>query len=139
MRSFKSYFATQKLFKADAALFLLAIVGCGGMNSNRVLMSMTLSPASADAQNFANGQVKFTATGNFSQPPSPAPVTFMEPYTGTWFSSNLQIATIDQNGLAQCVQGTTGMVTISAIVSSNSANAPAMSTGVSAVATLNCP
>ncbi len=53
--------------------------------------------------------------------------------------ANLQIATIDQNGVAQCVQGATGMVTISAIVSSNSANAPAMSTGVSAVAMLNCP
>jgi hypothetical protein len=138
MRSFKSCVAMHKLFKAYTALLLLAIVACG-MNSNRTLMSMTISPSSADAQNFVNGQAKFTATGNFSQPPSPAPVTFMEPYTGSWSSSNPQIATIDQNGVAHCGQGATGTVTISAIVSSNSANAPAMSMAVSAAATLNCP
>jgi hypothetical protein len=39
------------------------------------LQSVTLSPASANAQDFANGQVPFAATGTFSKPPSPQPLT----------------------------------------------------------------
>jgi hypothetical protein len=44
-------------------IIALGIVGCA---SSRQLQSVTLSPASADAQNFPNGQVSFTATGAFS-------------------------------------------------------------------------
>ena len=136
MRSAKSCFAGRRLSEGYAALFFLLMAGCG-MN-NRVLNSMTISPASADAQNFTNGQVQFTATGSFSQPPSPAAVT-----PDTWSSSNVQIATIDQNGMAQCVQGTTGMVTIVASVSFATRLAGPAGTAilrvVSAKATLNCP
>lgn len=117
-------------------------LGCGSMYSspNRVLQSVMITPANADAQNFTMGQVQFTAMGTFSKPPSPATIPFQPPYTGTWSSSNLNIATISQSGVAQCMAGGAGQVTISAIVSSNSATAGGqMSTAVTGKATLTCP
>jgi Flp pilus assembly protein TadG len=125
------------------ACFAIATVGCGSMNSasNRVLQSMSLSPATADAQTFPQSQVQFTPTGTFSMAPSPAavPVPFVSPYSGSWSSSDPSIATINQSGVAQCVAGAAGTVTIQAMASSNSAMGPAMSTGVSGTAKLTCP
>ena len=126
-----------------AALALQAL-GCGSSNSNRILESMTLTPANADAQNFANGQVQFTAAGTFSKAPSPQQVTFQPPYTGGWSlmgTNSASIATINQNGMAQCVPGgAAGTVTVQALASANAA----MGTGATGVArtattTLTCP
>ena len=123
----------------------IATVGCGSsaMTSNRVLQSMVLAPANADAMNFPNGQVQFLATGTFSKTPSPAQVTFQPPYTGSWSlmgTSASSIATISPTGLAQCILGAAGTVTVNAIVSANAA----MGTGATSVAvqgstTLTCP
>jgi len=126
------------------AALALETLGCGSsnMNSNRVLQSMAITPANADAQNFPNGQVQFTATGTFNKAPSPAQVTFQPPYTGTWSlmgASAANIATISQAGLAQCIAGAAGTVTVSAVASSNSATGPAMSTAVTGSTTLTCP
>jgi len=124
------------------AVFGIATLGCASMNSTyRVLQSVAVSPTSADAQTFPQGQVQFTATGTFSMPPSPAPVPvpFVAPYPGSWMSSNPNIATINDSGVAQCVAGTSGTVTVTALVSSNSAKGTQMSTGVSGAATLTCP
>jgi hypothetical protein len=137
-------FARVVLLSAFPVCCLLAL-GCGGgmnttMDSNRVLLSMSISPSAVDAQKFMNGQVMFAATGTFSQPPSPAIVTFMAPYSGSWAVSNPNIATIDQNGMAQCISGQSGTVTVSAIASTNAATGTgATSTAVSATATLICP
>jgi hypothetical protein len=122
------------------AVISIATIGCGSMNStsNRVLQSMTLSPANADAQS-TQGKVQFTATGTFSKAPSPATVPFVSPYTGTWATSDTNIATITQAGLAQCVSGAAGTVTITAIASTNSATGPQMSTAVHSSAKLTCP
>jgi hypothetical protein len=127
-------------------LFLAALaletLGCGSSNSNRVLQSMAITPANADAKDFANGQVQFTATGTFNKVPSPAQVTFQPPYTGTWSlmgAGAANIATISQAGLAQCIPGAAGVVTVSAVASSNSATGPAMSTAVTGSTTLTCP
>jgi len=135
------------LYKSCMALMLLAVAGCGAnsnmmdqmMNSNRVLQSMTVAPATADGQNFMNGQVAFTAMGTFSKPPSPAMVNFMAPFSGGWSVSNQNIATIDQNGMAQCVHEAVGTVMVTAQASSNAAGPGAMSTAVTATATLTCP
>ena len=118
----------------------IASIGCSSINSNpnRVLQSMTLTPANADAQS-SQGQVQFTATGTFSKAPSPAPVPFAVPYTGTWATSDTNVASITQAGLATCVSGATGTVMINAIASTNSAKGGAMSTAVSATAKLTCP
>ncbi|HEV2115858.1 MAG TPA: hypothetical protein VGR48_07525 [Terriglobales bacterium] len=131
-----------------SASLLLAVVviaalsvGCSAMNSsNRVLQSIAVTPANADAQGSAMGQVQFTATGTFSKPPSPALVPFVDPYSGSWMVSNTKIASISQNGMAQCVSGASGTVTVTAIASSNSAMGMGqMSTAVSGTAKLTCP
>jgi len=104
---------------------------------------MTISPAVADAQDFPDNQVQFTATGTFNEAPSPAQLTFMAPYTGSWGISSTSadvIATIDQTGLADCVSGAAGTVTVFALVNANSATGTGM-TGVAVrgVASLTCP
>ena len=137
-------------YRIFAAIFLAGValqaLGCGSgsmMNSNRVLQSMTISPAMADAQNFANGRVQFTATGVFNKPPSPQQVTFQPPFSGGWSltaTGAQPVATMSATGLAQCVPGAVGTETV---VASASANA-AMGTGatgvmVQASTTLTCP
>ena len=89
-------------------LLLLAVgtVGCGS-GAPRSLQSVTASPSTADAKDFPNGQVQFTATGIFNRPP-----TRVTPYPVAWLTSQPSVATIDSNGLAQCVPGQTGTVTI---------------------------
>jgi len=131
-----------------ATLLLVALalqaLGCGSSNSNRILESMTITPADADAQNFANGQVQFTATGTFSKAPSRQQVTFQPPYTGGWSlmtTNSASIATINQNGMAQCVPGgAAGTVTVQAMASANAATGTG-ATGVArtATTTLTCP
>jgi hypothetical protein len=123
------------------AVFSIASIGCSSMNSspNRVLQSMTVSPATADAQTSPQGQVQFTATGTFSKPPSPGAVTFVAPYSGSWSSSNPNIATVSQSGVGVCVSGASGTVTVKAVASSNSATGTRMSTAVSGTAKLICP
>ncbi len=132
----------------NASLLLVVVVisaqylGCGAMYSsqNRVLQSIAVMPASADAQSFSMGQVQFTATGTFSQPPSPATVPFTDPYSGGWTTSNPNIAKINQSGLAQCLSGASGTVTVTATASSNSATGMGqMSTAVLGMARLTCP
>jgi hypothetical protein len=125
----------------STAILGLALNGCG-MNSmapNRVLQSMTVSPANADAASSPGGKVQFKASGTFSQPPSPDVVTFVAPYSGSWAVSKPDIATISQSGLAQCVAGASGTVNVIAVASANSAPPGAMSIGVQGMAKLTCP
>jgi hypothetical protein len=119
----------------------LALNGCGmnSMSSNRVLQSMTVSPAIANAASSPDGKVQFKAAGTFSKPPSPDVVTFVAPYSGSWEVSNPAVATISQSGLAQCVAGASGAVDVIAIASANSAGPGAMSIAVRGMAKLTCP
>jgi hypothetical protein len=87
---------------ALVTVVMLILAGCG----NSKLTSVTITPAAADAQNFPNGQVPFTAMGTFSDSSKPVPLT-----TVTWCvgSSNglcngniASPATIDSKGLARC-------------------------------------
>ena len=87
----------------------LAALSCGG---NRHLESVTLQPNVATAQ---NGQMQFTATGQFSQPPSPVTLTSKDV---SWCPGEVTaapnanpnscvgnvapFATVDQNGLVTC-------------------------------------
>lgn len=83
-------------------IFLAALLlsGCG--NNSLV----TVSPASADAQNFPNGIVQFKATGVTS------PTWCIGTASGVCDGNIATIATIDINGQAQCLAGHTGTVTI---------------------------
>jgi len=90
-------------------------LGCG---TSRQLQSVNLSPATADAQNFPNNEVQFSATGMFSKPPSPQLLSSQDVFwcvgssTGTCVGFINPGATIDQNGLAKCVLGFAGTSTI---------------------------
>jgi hypothetical protein len=118
-------------------------LGCGtSSSSNRVLQSIAVTPATADAQN-SNGQVQFTATGTFSKAPLSAPVTFAAPYSGSWLADPA-MATLVGTGTGfatfSCVGGASGVVTITATASTNAATGTgATATTVSGTASLTCP
>jgi len=128
-----------------ALFFALAVavqtIACGSNanpNSGRVLISIAVTPVTAEAQNFSGGKVTFTATGTFSLPPSPAPVTFVAPYLGSFTIEDTSIATIVSTGTgtltAQCVPGVSGTTSVIAAASANSGTVQ-----VSAAAQLTCP
>ncbi|HEY6272816.1 MAG TPA: hypothetical protein VIX19_12610 [Terriglobales bacterium] len=97
--------------------FVLGIAGCGSMMSgSRQMQSLTVTPASADAQSFPGGKVQFTAMGTFNM----APISVMSPPVlwtiGSPFGSppvNMPAASVDANGLAQC-NGFVGNVIVEA-------------------------
>ena len=118
---------------------LLAVVATGcGSSSPRTLQSVVASPASADAQTFPNAKVEFTPTGIFNKAPTrvtPLPAC-SAPNSGAtcitaWSTSDARIATIDQSGVASCLPGQSGAVTIKVAIVGDQ---PLMS-----VATLTCP
>src|ERR1700686_141993 len=110
--------------KNSGALFLFLLVlllilaaaitlACGSSPSaDRLLQSVTVAPATADAQDYPNGQVPFTATGFYTAKPTP-----VTPLTTSW-SACYQGATttgvsIDPNtGVAQCAAGSAGTYTV---------------------------
>jgi hypothetical protein len=117
----------------------LAVVATGcGSNSPRSLQSVVANPASADAQTFPNGKVQFTPTGIFDKVPTrvtPLPLC-SAPNSGAtcitaWSTSDARIATIDQSGVASCLPGQSGPVTIEVAIVGDQ---PLMS-----VAKLTCP
>jgi hypothetical protein len=136
---------SSKSLNVSLALFLAVVLGSAvsgcGTNSMRELQSMTVSPAIADAAKSPDGKVQFTASGTFSQPPTPAAVPFVAPYSGSWSVSNTAIATISQSGVAQCVPGASGTVDVTAIASANSTTVPGegASIAVTGKAKLTCP
>jgi hypothetical protein len=137
------------VFCASLSLILLAagIAGCGGsaMTSGRMLQTLTITPASADAKSFPGGKVQFTAAGTFNV----APVTVTSA-TVLWSIGNpfatpppgMPQASVDATGLAQC-NGLVGNAIIEATAPSEpeiplqgmTPSTPA----VSGTATLICP
>jgi hypothetical protein len=126
--------------------FGLGIAGCGSMmNSSRQMQSLTVTPASADAQAFPGGKVQFTAMGTFNM----APITVMSPpvmwSVGSPFGSpptNMPAATVDATGLAQC-NGFVGTVLIEATAPAEPEipllQMTSMTPAVSGTAQLVCP
>jgi hypothetical protein len=130
--------ARVRVFLPTTLLIAVELVagGCGSNTSPnpRLLQSVSVTPPTANAQTFSNGQVQFTALGTYNQPPSPSPIT--QP---GWSLSDPSIATITQNGLAQCSAGASGVVTVRA-----STPGPCSGTGctaalLSGTAQLTCP
>jgi len=93
-------------------LSLLGTLGCG----NNSLTSVSLSPAVADAQNFPGGQVQFAATGTYSNSSKVVPLTNVTWCIGSaagMCNGNIAAAaSVNGNGLAQCLPGAAGMVTV---------------------------
>jgi hypothetical protein len=117
----EDFMAKPPALALHTSLFLifigLGIAGCGGsmMTGSRQMQSLTVTPASADAQAFPGGKVQFTAMGTFNM----APVTVMSPPVlwsiGNPFGPppNMPAASVDANGLAQC-NGFVGNVIVEA-------------------------
>lgn len=82
---------------------LLAVLYSTACGSSQPI---TVSPASADAQNFPNGVVQFKAAGVTS------PTWCIGTASGSCNGNIASIATIDINGQAQCLAGQSGTVTI---------------------------
>jgi hypothetical protein len=129
MALFKVWLPTTLLLAGIA----LVASGCG-TGSPRLLQSISVTPASADAHSFPNGQVQFTAVGAYSRPPSPSPIT-----QSGWSLSDATIATISPSGLAQCEPGAVGAVTVKASTSGPCSGTGCTAVLISATAQLSCP
>ncbi len=103
----------------------VAILSCGS-SSQHQLQSIALSPASADAQQYPDGQVQFVITGYYNTAPltaAPLPAKWGACYQ----SSPTTEISINGTGGAQCGAGAVGTYVIWA-------NDPLPDTGV-----YNCP
>jgi hypothetical protein len=63
----RNHVATAFLVMVVSGCILLT--GCGGTAARR-LLSISVTPPAADAQNFPSGAVQFTATGTYSKSPT---------------------------------------------------------------------
>jgi hypothetical protein len=112
MAGFRFVIGTLVLLSAFAAL------SCG---SSHQLQNVTISPSAADAQQFPNGQVQFTAKGTFNGSSTPVTLTSKDitwcyggdanaatPQAGICAGNIAQFASVDQNGVAQCISGPQG-------------------------------
>jgi len=100
-------------------LFFLALVlsasfasSCGARSQGQdPLQSITLSPATADAQDYTNGHVQFTATGYYIDPSRT-----VTPLSGMWGTCYQEASTsevsVTAGGVAQCTPGAVGTYTI---------------------------
>jgi hypothetical protein len=97
--------------------FLLVLMAAMALacSTSRLAQSVTVSPTTADARDFADGQVQFTATGYYNQEPSP-----VTPLTATWgvcaSNGNLNGVSVNASALAQCGRGATGTYNVFASV-----------------------
>jgi hypothetical protein len=131
-----------------SGLFSILLVSLGlfacGSGGHQQLTSIAVSPATADAQTFPDGQVQFTATGTFSNSNmAAAPVNVLwsigNPFSKQPIPGGVSL---DSNGLAQCT-GFVGTVTIWATAPADtSMSLPQMNMttkNVSGTAQLTCP
>jgi hypothetical protein len=104
------------------------------------LQSITLSPASANAQNCPNGQVQFTATGHYVDP-----TQMVTPQSADWAACQQNAPTNDvfvtPTGLARCASGASGAYAINAFDPGNCNAINACGTGctIYGTAQLTCP
>ncbi len=129
------------LFGLMAAVFALS---CGSSTSISGLIrqpqSITLNPATADAQDYPGVQVQFTATGHYNT----APYT-VTPQSATWGAcyQNAPTMTVSatNGGLAQCANGASGTYTIIAFDTTTCNVISACGKGCTVVGTaqLTCP
>jgi hypothetical protein len=128
------------------SLFALSLIAsflaCGGGSlTEHRLLSVTVAPTTANAADFSNGMVQFTATGTFDHAPSPAT---LNPATWDLAPSSLYPAdavAISASGIAQCRTGFSGTVTVrgGAIVCPQNPMVKAPCVLVFGTAQLTCP
>ena len=122
------------------AAYAIALLSCG--SSSNKLQSVTITPATADARNYPNGQVQFTATGTSSNGRQVKPLTALWSPGPPWTIQPFVIV-VDNNGLASCGSVPAGTYQIWAGAPSDP-NTPVSSMkqgtpSVSGTAQLTCP
>jgi hypothetical protein len=84
----------------------ILLIACGS-SSPRTLQTVGITPETADAQAFPNGEVQFTATGYYNK--TPMSVT---PISATWGACYQNMPTTDvtltSTGVAQCASAARG-------------------------------
>jgi hypothetical protein len=117
-------------------------LSCG--SSQHLLQSVSVSPATADANDYPDGQVQFTATGYFNNAPSP-----VTPLGTTWGVCYKGAVTADasinlKTGVAQCAAGSARTFTVftsneSSGMMCNSTTACGGGCFITGTAQLTCP
>ena len=99
------------VFLGTVALLTLA---CGSSSTpQRQLESISINPATSDAQNYPNGQVQFTATGTYNT--SPMTATLQDAtWTAVFNNASTSEVSITSDGVAQCAAGAVGVFSIGA-------------------------
>jgi len=124
----------------------LAALSCGAGQSQSQLQAMSLNPAVADAKDYPNGLVQFTATGYYVHP-----THTVTPQSASWVACQNNAPTNDVSvtnlGVAQCGAGASGTYSIDAwnsLTGSGIYNCPAQNAcgggcTIEATAQLICP
>jgi hypothetical protein len=90
---------------------IMAALSCGAGQTQ--LQSMSLSPAVADAKNFPDGKVQFTATGYYINP-----THMVTPQSANWVACTGNLPTtavsVTTAGVVQCGSGASGTYSINA-------------------------
>ena len=106
---------------AVALLFCAALgLSCGASSQGPgQLQSITLNPATADAQSYPDGIVPFAATGHYTNP-----THSVTPQAAYWAACQDDVPTpavsVTSKGAAQCANGSAGVYAINAWNVSNS-------------------
>lgn len=115
----------------------LVNIGPGQMGQ---LQAITLSPATADAQDYPDGQVPFVATGTYANPTGK-----VTPQPALWGACQQNAASsevsVTKGGMAQCASGASGAYTVFAydITTCNVINQCGGGCTVVGTAQLTCP
>ena len=131
-----------------AVLAIALMLACGSSPPPRSLQSVSLSPATADAQ---GSPVQFTATGYFNDQPSSAKLSAAN-WGACYQNQGTTAVSVDTDGLARCSAGAAGTYTVWAWAESaagscggNNGEVPANPCGgagecqVTGTAQLTCP
>jgi len=127
------------LFLAPLLLAIL-LISCGS-NSNK-LQSISVTPANADAKDYANGQVQFTASGMYSNGKQVKPLSVLWSAGPPWLMEPWAIE-VNSDGTASCVSAPAGTYSVWAGAPTN-ADTPLSGMNqstpqVSGTALLTCP
>jgi hypothetical protein len=76
----------------------LALISCG--SSNTKLQSISIAPATADAKDYTNGQVQYTAAGTYDDGTQVKPLTVLWSPGPPWVAP--RPIQVNGNGIASC-------------------------------------
>jgi len=118
----------------------LALISCG--TSSAKLKSISITPAIADAKDFSNGQVQYTAAGTYSDGSQVKPLMVLWSAGPPWVVTSWDVQ-VNGNGIASCGASPAGTYPIWAGAPiSQSTTVPMMNQStpmVTATAQLTCP